>query len=119
MNTVRQTFVTLLLFLVVAACTTLHPFTGSPPTPQELVNEANVTLTAVANVIGQNLQDGTMTKAEAQEYINEVKKYATQVDEAQALIRAGSPLAADRAKLVHGLILNLHKQVAAAARKPT
>lgn len=118
-----RTFV-LIVALGLVSCSTLQPFkvptnlTETQATAQQLINEANVTLAAISNVIGQNVTDGTMTKAEAQTALDDVKRYAAQVDDAQALLRAGSPLAADRAKLVHSLILTFHKQIAAKARNP-
>lgn len=86
---------------------------------QGAINETNVTLAATANVIAQNLSDGTMTKDEAQVALNQVKDYATKADDAQNLLDKGLVLdAKSQAELVRGLISALHKQVAAKARKP-
>ena len=50
---------------------------------QVAVNEANLALTAAANVIAANVKDGIWTKAQAQGYLDKVKDYAKQVDRAQ------------------------------------
>ena len=100
--------------LLLAACA--NPVTV-PQTPQEAINEANVTLTATSNVIAQNVADGIFTKAEAQSYLDKVRELAKKVDDAQALVDAGLPDAKDRAELVRRLIVALHREVAQRARQ--
>jgi soluble cytochrome b562 len=90
----------------------------APKSPQEAINEANVYLTATANVIKQNAEDKVYTKDEAQRYLDKVRDLAKQVDNAQALVTAGLPNAKDQAELVRALIIALHREVAARARKP-
>jgi polyhydroxyalkanoate synthesis regulator phasin len=87
-----------------------------PQTPQEAINEANITLTATATVIGQNVKDGIFTKDEAQRYVDKVRELGGQLDQAQALVKSGMPDAKSRAELVRSLILALHREVATRAR---
>ena len=51
---------------------------------QAAVNEANLSLTAAANIIGQNVKDRIWTKTQAQGYLDKVKDYAKRTDQAQA-----------------------------------
>jgi soluble cytochrome b562 len=88
-----------------------------PKSPQEAINEANVTLTATASVIAQNVKDKIYTKEEGQKYIAKVRELAGKVDDAQKLVSAGLPDAAKQAEIVRSLILALHKEVASRARK--
>lgn len=110
--------------LLLAACFILAMIPGcanplvAPKTPQEAINEANVYLTATANVIKQNVEDKIYTKDEAQKYLNKVRELSKKVDDAQVLVRAGLPDAKDQAELVRSLIIALHREVAARARKP-
>jgi hypothetical protein len=86
---------------------------------QGAINEANVALVATANVIAQNVTDGTMAKPEAQAALNQVRALAKQVDDAQVLLKTGAVLdAKTRADVASRLILTLHKEVAAKARTP-
>lgn len=89
----------------------------APKTPQEAINEANVTLTATANVIAQNVKDGIYTKDEGNRYLGKVRELADKVDAAQKLVNAGLPDAAKQAEIVRSLILALHREVAARARQ--
>lgn len=125
MRTIIAAICIALASCVLPGCTTLGT-TGvssalSPEAQlaQRAINETNVTLAAAANVIAQNLSDGVMTRAEAQEALNQVKEYAIKADDAQKLLDTGFVLdAKNQAELVKGLISTLHKQVAAKARKP-
>jgi hypothetical protein len=102
-----------LLLLLVAACATL-----GDTSPQGLINEGNVTLTATANVIAQNVQEGVMTREEAQSALDRVRTYAKRLDAAQALLDTGDLRnAATQAKLLSSLIIALQREVAAKARK--
>lgn len=81
------------------------------------VDEANAALTALNNVIGQNVVDGVWTKPQAQTYLDKSKAFGKQADDARALLRAGDPLKAEnQAKLLRQAILVLHKEVAQQAR---
>jgi hypothetical protein len=82
------------------------------------VNEANLGLTAAANIISSNVKDGIWTKAQAQGYLNKVRDYSRQVDRAQDLIRLGDfAQGKTEAEAVRSLIVLLHREIAAQARK--
>lgn len=86
---------------------------------QTTINEANILLTAAANVIAQNVVDGISTKDEGQKQIDQVRTYAAQVDRAQKLLESGDIVSAkNQAELAQKLIVTLHREVAARARKP-
>jgi len=92
----------------------------SPPAQiaQSVINEANLTLTASANVIGNNAQSGIMAKVDAQAALDEVKRLREQVKTAQALLELGDISSAQsQAALINRLATALHKRVAAEARK--
>lgn len=85
---------------------------------QKAINEANVTLTAAANVVSQNFADGILTKEEAQSYIAKIEDYAKKVDSAKKLLDGGDILGAqNQAELLSKLIVALHREVAAKARQ--
>jgi len=85
--------------------------------PQDAINEANVVLTATAQLVKENVTNGVMTKEEGKSVLDEVKKYSVQVDSAQALLLAGNPLEAqNQIKLLNSAILSLQKRVAEKAR---
>jgi soluble cytochrome b562 len=85
---------------------------------QASINEANLALTAAANVIAQNVKDRIWTKAQAQGYLDKVRTYANQVDRAQQLVRLGDFAGGKtQAEAVKALIIVLHREAAAAARK--
>lgn len=83
---------------------------------QASINEANILITATANVVVENVKAGIMTKAEGQGYVNKLREFANRVDDAQALVNSGLPDAQSQAELVHRLVLALHREVAAKAR---
>lgn len=128
-----RTIAALILYAVLAvpitiglavSCTPLAPLkaptnlTEAQATAQGLINEANVLLTACANVIASGVKEGTMPKDQAQKHLDKVREFSAKVDEAQALLRSGNEAAAmDRAQLVRSLILELHRALAAQARK--
>jgi hypothetical protein len=97
--------------------------TSLPPAGQQAqlaVNEANLGLTAAANVIASNVKDGIWTKQQAQGYLNKVRDYSRQVDRAQDLIRLGDfAKGKTEAEAVRALIVLLHREIAAQARKET
>ena len=93
-----------------------HPPAGQQA--QLAVNEANLALTAAANVIQGNLKDRIWTKQQAQGYLDKVKDYAQQVDRAQELVRLGQfDLGKTQAEVTRSLIIILHREIAAQARK--
>ena len=86
---------------------------------QNAVNEANLSLTAAANVIAQNVKDGIWTKEQGRTYLDKVKNYAKQVDRAQELVKLGEfGQGKTQAEAVKALIIVLHREAAAAARRP-
>lgn len=85
---------------------------------QASINEANLALTAAANVITENVKEGIWTKDQAQGHLNRVKDYARRVDRAQELVRLGDfTKGKTEAEAVKALILILHREIAAQARK--
>lgn len=120
----------LIAFLVfLPACSVIGPLQPAPVgasaslpeagrVAQAAVNEANIALTAAAHVIAANVKDGIWTKPQAQSYLDKVKEYAKRVDQAQDLVRLGSFASAQaQADTVRALIVVLHREVAAQARK--
>ena len=86
---------------------------------QKTINESNIAITAAANVVAQNTIDGIWTKQEGQSYIAKLKDYAGKVDAAQKMLDSGDVLnAKNQAELLSKLIVVLHREVAARARKP-
>lgn len=86
---------------------------------QQAVNEANLTITATANVIGNNAETGVMTKAEAQKALDEVADWRKKARAAQSLLDAGDiGNAKTQAELINQAVSALQKRVAAEARKP-
>lgn len=87
-------------------------------TVQNALNEANVTLTAAANVVAQNVAEGIYTKPQGQSYVAKIKDFAKQVDAAQVLLQNGDILNADKqAQVLSKLIIALHKEVATRSRQ--
>jgi len=85
---------------------------------QKAINEANVYITAIANVVMQNVSDGTMTRAEGVGLLDKLTDYARRVDEAQALLDAGLVVEAKpKAETLRDVLLLLHREVAKQARK--
>jgi soluble cytochrome b562 len=107
-------FLALIILSAIPGCA--NPVTV-PQSPQEAINEANITLTAAANVIASNVRDKVFTREEGQQYIDKVRDLAKKVDDAQKLVDSGLPDAAKQAEIVRSLILALHREVAARARK--
>lgn len=112
------------LSLLLASCGLFGPVepVGKAFTPAEqaqlAVNEANLALTAAANVVAGNVKDRIWTKAQAQGYLNKIRDYARDVDRAQELIRLGSfELGKSQAELTKSLIIILHREIAAKARE--
>lgn len=96
-----------------------RPLTGVAEQAQNAVNEANLSLTAAANVIAQNVKDGIWTKEQGKTYLDKVKDYAKQTDRAQELVRLGEfGQGKTQAEAVKALIVVLHREAAAAARRP-
>ena len=110
MNAIRVHLYAICVLLMVACATV-------PQTPQEALNEANITLTATARVVEQNVNDKIFTKAEGQKYLDKVRDLAGKVDDAQKLVTAGLPNAKQQAEIVRALILALHREVASRARQ--
>lgn len=82
------------------------------------VEEANAALTAVNRTIATNVTAKVWTKAQAQSYLDESKKYGKQVDAARDALRLlNFSDAQAQAGAVKALILELQKRIAAEARK--
>jgi hypothetical protein len=119
----KLTYWSRVAILLLAACFILAMIPGcanpivAPKTPQEAINEANVTLTATANVIAQNVKDGIYTKDEGNRYLGKVRELADKVDAAQKLVNSGLPDAKQQAEIVRSLVLALHREVAQRARQ--
>lgn len=95
-----------------------RPITTPAEQAQNAVNEANLGLTAAANVVAGNVKDRIWTKAQAQPYLDKIKDYAQQVDRAQELIRLGEFGAGKtQAEATRALIVILHREIAAKARE--
>lgn len=117
---------------LLSGCQTLQELVGPGEAPkvdqtlsvpaqaaQQAVNEANLTITATANVIGNNAESGVMTKAEAQKALDEVADWRKKAKAAQSLLDAGDiGNAKTQAELINQAVLALQKRVAAEARKP-
>jgi len=85
---------------------------------QNVINEANIGLAAAASVIAANVRDGIYTKAQAQSHLDQVRDYAGKIDRAQEALTLGDfGSAQSQANAVRSLILILHREVAAQARK--
>lgn len=87
-------------------------------TVQKTITEANILITAAANVVAQNYKDGISTKEEAMAYALKLKDMADKLDSAQQALRLGDLTnAKNQAELIQKAITLLHKEVAAKARK--
>lgn len=85
---------------------------------QKTITEANILITAAANVVSQNYKDGISTKEEAMAYALKLKGMADTLDSAQQALRLGDLTnAKNQAELIQKAITLLHKEVAAKARK--
>jgi soluble cytochrome b562 len=104
----------LLLVLLLAGC--VNPV-KAPTSPQEAINEANITIAAAATVVAQNVQDKIFTKEEGQRYVEKLQDLARKVDEAQKMVDSGLPDAAKQAEIVRAVIVALHREIAARARR--
>lgn len=92
--------------------------TATAQAAQHAVNEGYVLLTASYNVVADNVGSGVMTKDEGRGYIEKLDGFKAKLDAAHDLLKGGKALEArDKAELLRSLILALHKEVAAKARK--
>jgi hypothetical protein len=119
----------LLICLSLAGCETLFQKADTPvsktlhPIAQEAqsaINEANILITATANVIGENVKAGITPKDEAATQLSKLRDYAKQVDRAQEAVRLGGDLAdvKTQTELIRKALIAFHKEVASKARKP-
>lgn len=84
---------------------------------QKAINEANITIAAAFNVVAQNVTEGILTKVEGQDYVGKLKNYAAKVDAAQALLKGGDILNAQKqSEILSRAVLALHKEIASRAR---
>jgi uncharacterized protein YceK len=113
----------LVLTLLLAGCQTLHeakvPTTAAEAQQEarKAVDEAYLTIIAIARVVRANLQAGVYTQAQADAYQAKLASMLTQVTEAEDWVKRGLPDAAQRAKLLNRLLVELQKEVAAKARQ--
>ena len=127
---VRLGFFPLLIVLSLAAgCETFQAATqplpraeSSEPAPVKAarlaIDEANAALIGLNVVIGDNVAAKVWTPDQAQTYLDESKAAGGKLDRAREVLRAGLPLdARSQAEAVRALVIALHRQVAAAARK--
>ena len=118
---IRSLFAALTLSLAGCGLLGISEPIGKASTPAEqaqlAVNEANLSLTAAANVVAGNVKDRIWTKEQAQGYLNKIRDYARDVDRAQDLVRAGQfELGKSQAELTKSLIIILHREIAQKAR---
>lgn len=118
----------LLVMLALPGCAVLpgtQPVTTRPAVTIEdkalaAIADARASLIAAANVIGTNVADGIWTKEQGNSYLDRVEKYAGDLKDAQALVKKGNAIGAQqKTDAVRALILALHREVAAQARKGT
>lgn len=114
------------LALLLPACSLMQPaevpvnttLPAAVQTVQKTITEANILITAAANVVAQNYKDGISTKEEAMAYALKLKDMADKLDSAQQALRLGDLTnAKNQAELIQKAITLLHKEVAAKARK--
>lgn len=114
------------LALLLPACSLMQPaevpvnttLPAAVQTVQKTITEANILITAAANVVSQNYKDGISTKEEAMAYALKLKDMADTLDSAQQALRLGDLTnAKNQAELIQKAITLLHKEVAAKARK--
>jgi hypothetical protein len=85
---------------------------------QQAINEANLDITAAANIVKSNAKAGVTTKAEALEQVGQLRNFREQIKAAQVLLDAGDiSNAQTQTKLVNTLLTTLQKKVAEEARK--
>lgn len=113
-----------ILVLALTACAAPMQRTVIPDDPveaaklaQAYINEANITLTAAANVVAENKKNEIYTAAERDAYVAKLRVYAKRVDNAQLALDTGDfRKAFNEAELMKSLIIALHREIAAKAR---
>lgn len=84
---------------------------------QNLINEANVAITAAYNVVAANLENGTMSAVDGAKYIAALDDYAKKVDAAQSALNLGQVAdAKTQAEALNKLIVALHKAAMAGSK---
>jgi metal-dependent amidase/aminoacylase/carboxypeptidase family protein len=113
---VQRQFLWLVLLLV--GCVASEPIPVSEnlspaqQKAQNVINEANLTMTSAANVVAQKKAAGVTTRAQAQRDLDKVKGHARDIDKAQALLDAGFTLDAETlAAAMNKALLALHKEI--------
>jgi len=107
-------------FLFLTSCA----FLSQPKTPQDWVNEANLMITATANVVRTQHTDGLITTEKKDRYKEILVHRARQVDDAQSLldeiktlgddiqVRKNEILAINKAKLVTRILREIQRELA-------
>jgi len=123
----RTTFVAIFATIALGGCAGFLAPAGVPVSKslpeaarsvQTVINEANILITATANVVAQNAKEGLITETEKVSYRDKLKDMAKKVDSAQDLLRLGDITKAQtQADLIKFAITALHREVAAKARK--
>ena len=130
MKWMKNALLALALGLAVSACTMLpstEPVTEmavpasldeAGQEAQKLVNEANVLLTATANVVASNVRDGIWSAETGRAYIDKIIVYSVQVDDVQDMLDLGmTDGALNQAQLLSQFIMALNKEVARRANE--
>lgn len=98
----------MVLVVLLSACASVQV----PQTPQGLIDEANIYLTATAQQINANARYRVVTRKEAQGQLDDVKRYREQLDSAQKLLDAGDITSAKtQSDILHAAVLSLRKRV--------
>lgn len=85
---------------------------------REIVNEGYAGVTSLNRVIEQNVLAGVWTKSQAQEYLDFSKETRKKLDKARDVLKLQDVAAAKtQREIVDKVVLELHKKIAAAARK--
>lgn len=86
-------------------------------TARQMLDEANVALTAAYRLVRSKYKEGIFTLDEARDALRQIDEMAEQADTAEALLAAGDEMAAkDRAAMVRRVIQALQKELMERAR---
>lgn len=98
--------------MVLVVCLTACATAGLPKTTQAVINEADIYLIATSQQITANARNNFISRKEAEGQINDVRRYAVQLDKAQKLLDTGDITnAKTQSDIVHAAILSLRQRV--------